>query len=180
MGARLLAIFTGLVWLVEILCIPETYAPLLLRKRAECLSSLTNQVYRSKLEVERGKVSFQGAFRTVLSRPWVLLFTEPIVFLLSIYTAIVYGTLYMLFEAFPIVFQEIRGWVEGIGSLPFLAVMTGMMVAVGLNMYDNKRYVRIHKSIMVSRRRRLIYHRLCLELWRFPSDCSDLHGLMDP
>lgn len=52
----------------------------------------------------------------------------------------------MLFEAFPIVFQEVRGWGEGVGSLPFLAVMTGMMIAVGINMYDNKRYIRVHEQ----------------------------------
>lgn len=141
-----LAIFTGLVWLVETVCIPETYAPLLLRKRGERLSSIADQVYHSKLEIERGKVSFRGTFGTALSRPWVLLFTEPIVFLLFVYTAIVHGALYMLFEAFPIVFQKVRGWSEGIGSLPFLAAMTGMMIAVVINMHDNKLYVSIYKQ----------------------------------
>lgn len=141
-----LAIFTSLIWIVETLCIPETYAPVLLRKRAQRLSSITGCVYRSKMEIDRGKVSAHEAFGAALSRPWILLFAEPIVLLLSIYMAIVYGTLYMLFDAFPIVFQEIRGWSEGIGSLPFLSVMIGMMVAVGLNMYDNKRYIRIHKK----------------------------------
>lgn len=52
----------------------------------------------------------------------------------------------MLFDAFPIVFQEIRGWSEGIGNLPFLGVMTGMMIAVAGNMWDNKRYVRVHNQ----------------------------------
>ncbi|KAJ5151329.1 uncharacterized protein N7482_010581 [Penicillium canariense] len=141
-----LAIFTGLIWIVGLLCIPETYAPLLLRKRAERLSSLTGRVYRSKVEIDRGQLSARDAFSTALSRPWILLFSEPIVLLLSIYMAIVYGTLYMLFDAFPIVFQDIRGWGEGIGSLPFISVMIGMMIAVGLNMYDNKRYVRIHEK----------------------------------
>ncbi|KAJ5579645.1 uncharacterized protein N7459_005630 [Penicillium hispanicum] len=141
-----LAIFTGLLWIVQGLIVPETYAPVLLRKRAERLSSITGHVYRSKLEIERGKVSVRDAFGAAMSRPWILLFAEPIVLLLSLYMAIVYGTLYMLFDAFPIVFQEIRGWSEGIGSLPFIAVMIGMMIAVCLNMYDNKRYVRIHKQ----------------------------------
>ncbi|KAJ6104794.1 hypothetical protein N7523_011114 [Penicillium sp. IBT 18751x] len=139
-----LAVFTGVIWMAETLCIPETYAPVLLRKRAERLSSMNDKVYRSKLDIDRGKVSVRDAFTTALGRPWILLFSEPIVLLLSLYMAIVYGTLYMLFDAFPIVFQEIRGWSEGVGSLPFLAVMIGMMIAVGLNMYDNKRYVRIH------------------------------------
>ncbi|KAJ5287928.1 hypothetical protein N7478_003614 [Penicillium angulare] len=141
-----LAVFTGLIWIVGSLIVPETYAPVLLRKRAERLSKITGKVYRSRLDIDRGKVSARTAFGTALKRPWILLFAEPIVLLLSIYMAIVYGTLYMLFDAFPIIFQEIRGWSEGIGSLPFLSVMIGMMIAVGLNMYDNKRYVRIHKA----------------------------------
>ncbi|KAJ5914636.1 hypothetical protein N7504_003519 [Penicillium tannophilum] len=141
-----LAVFTGLIWMLGSLIVPETYAPVLLRKRAERLSKLTGKVYRSRMDIDRGKVSARDAFGTALKRPWILLFAEPIVFLLSLYMAIVYGTLYMLFDAFPIVFQEIRGWSEGVGSLPFLSVMIGMMIAVGLNMYDNKRYVRIHKK----------------------------------
>ncbi|KAJ5683568.1 hypothetical protein N7462_006733 [Penicillium macrosclerotiorum] len=141
-----LAVFTGLIWMIEGLCIPETYTPVLLRKRADRLCSITGRVYRSKVDIHRGKVSARDAFSAALSRPWILLFSEPIVFLLSLYMAIVYGTLYMLFDAFPIIFQEIRGWSEGVGSLPFLAVMIGMMIAVGLNMYDNKRYIRIHEK----------------------------------
>ena len=124
----------------------ETYAPLLLNQRADRLSALTDRVYRSKVEIKRGRPSAQNAFTAALGRPWVLLFSEPIALLLSLYMAIVYGTLYMLFDAFPIIFQDIRGWGEGVGILPFLAVMIGMMIAVGLNMYDNKRYVRIHKA----------------------------------
>ena len=141
-----LAIFNGLIWIFGSLIVPETYAPVLLRKRAERLSQTTGKVYRSKLDIERGKVSTKTAFGTALKRPWILLFAEPIVLLLSIYMAIVYGTLYMLFDAFPIVFEQVRGWDEGVGTLPFLAVMIGMMIAVGLNMFDNKRYVRIHKK----------------------------------
>jgi MFS family permease len=140
-----LAVFTGLIWMVQTLLVPETYAPLLLKRRADRLSLLTGKVYRSKVEIDRGRLSARDAFTKALSRPWILLFAEPIVLLLSLYMAIVYGTLYMLFDAFPIIFQDIRGWGEGVGSLPFLAVMIGMMIAVGLNMYDNKRYVQIHK-----------------------------------
>ncbi|KAK1145084.1 hypothetical protein N8T08_004514 [Aspergillus melleus] len=143
-----LATFTGLIWIVTIFLVPETYAPVLLRKRADKLTQLSGgqHIYRSKLDLERGRVSVATAFGSSLLRPWILLFAEPIVLLLSIYMAIIYGTLYMLFDAFPIVFQNIRGWSQGIGSLPFLGVMTGMMIAVGCNMYDNKRYVREHRK----------------------------------
>jgi len=106
----LMAIFTGVVWIIGSLTIPETYPPVLLRKRAAALSKATGKVYRTKIDVDSGKTPSVGAaFKTALSRPWMLLFREPIVFLLSIYMAIVYGTLYMMFAAFPIVFHNAAG-----------------------------------------------------------------------
>ena len=88
-----MAIFTGILWIVGSLVIPETYPPVILRKRAEKLSKMTGKVYRSQGEVQQGKASFGHVFKTALLRPWILLFREPIVFLLSIYMAIIYGTL---------------------------------------------------------------------------------------
>ncbi|KAJ9283852.1 hypothetical protein DTO021C3_8536 [Paecilomyces variotii] len=141
-----LAAFAGALWIVGSLVLPETYAPVLLRRRAERLSKITGKVYRSKLDIERGKVSLGSAFKTSLSRPWILLFREPIVFLLSIYMAIIYGTLYMLFAAYPIVYQGGRGWNPGVGSLPFLGIMVGMLAAVLYTIPDNKRYIRTQEK----------------------------------
>lgn len=129
---------------MEGLVIPETYGPVLLRRRAARLSKLTSKVYVSKIDHERPKVTKKEAFGTALGRPWLLLFSEPIVLLLSIYMAIVYGTLYLMFGAFPIVYQEQRGWSQEVASLPFLSVLTGMMLALVYNMWDNQRYKRIH------------------------------------
>ncbi|KAI5365584.1 hypothetical protein J4E82_011378 [Alternaria postmessia] len=104
-----MAIFSGVLWLIYTLLIPETYALVLLRKRAAALLKRTGQVYKSKSDVEQGTKSIGTAFKTALIRPWLLLFREPIVLLLSLYMTVVYGTLYMLFGAFPIVYQQGRG-----------------------------------------------------------------------
>lgn len=141
-----LAIFSGTVWIAGTIFIPETYPPVLLRKRAARLSKLTGKVYVSRLDNDQGRVSIGEAFVTSLQRPWLLLFREPIVALLSIYMAIVYGTLYMLFAAFPIVYQQHRGWNEGIGGLSFLGVLVGMLFAMALNLLDSKRYAKISKA----------------------------------
>jgi MFS family permease len=97
-------IFTGVLWTISALTLPETYAPVLQRQRALQLSKMTGKVYRSHTDVRQGRRSLGTLVRTSLSRPWLLLFREPIVLLLSIYTAIIYGTLYMLFAAYPIVY----------------------------------------------------------------------------
>lgn len=81
----IMAIFTGVLWMLGALFLPETYPPVLLRRRAAKLSKMTGKVYRSRGDVEQGPTTFGHVFSTSLLRPWVLLFREPIVFLLSIY-----------------------------------------------------------------------------------------------
>lgn len=137
-----MAAFSGALWIVGSLLIPETYAPVLLRQRAKKLSKMTGKVYLTEMDAQRGKVTLNQALKTSLSRPWILLLKEPIVLLLSIYMAIIYGTLYMLFSAFPIVYEGHRGWSQGITGLSFLGVMVGMLGAVVYSIWDNKRYMR--------------------------------------
>ncbi|KAJ5627770.1 hypothetical protein N7490_009998 [Penicillium lividum] len=141
-----LAAFSGFVWIIGSLLIPETYAPVLLRRRAARLSKLSGKVYESKIDIDQGKISIGEAFKVALSRPWILLFREPIVFLLSLYMAIIYGTLYMMFAAFPIVYEVDRGWNQGVSGLAFLGIMVGMMLAVIYSLWDNKRYIRTEEK----------------------------------
>jgi MFS family permease len=137
----MVTIFSGVMWILGLFLVPETYAPVLLRKRASKLSSMTGKVYRTK-EDAKGAVSSRQALSIAMVRPWILLFKEPIVLVLSIYMAIIYGTLYMLFGAFPIVFQQVRGWSEGTGGLAFLGVAVGMITAVSLVPIGNKSYMK--------------------------------------
>ena len=103
-------------------------------------------MYISSLEKKQGKTTPKAAFQKALARPWALLFLEPIVLLISIYMAILYGTLYMLFGAFPIVFEQTRGWSQGIGGLAFLGVAVGMLIGVTYSVIDNNRYAKVEAS----------------------------------
>ncbi|KAJ4140908.1 Efflux pump fub11 [Fusarium equiseti] len=139
----MMAIFTGIVWIINSLVIPETYAPYLLRRRAAALSKKTGKAYISKVDAGRPRHTVTKQFKIALLRPWVLLFKEPIVLLTSIYMAIIYGTLYLCFAAFPIVFQQGRGWSPGVGGLAFIGIAVGMMFAVVGTILDQKRYMRV-------------------------------------
>jgi hypothetical protein len=49
----------------------------------------------------------------------------------------------MLFGAFPIVFQQERGWSPGVGGLAFLGVLVGFMIALAYTIfYENPRYAK--------------------------------------
>jgi multidrug resistance protein len=123
----LLVAFSGAILIIMSVLLPETYAPVLLRQRAAILAKKTGHVYVSKMDSEQGKVQMAKKLGSALSRPWILLCCEPIVFLLSLYLAIIYGTLYMLFAAYPIVFQGARKWDEGTTGLTFVGVMIGIL-----------------------------------------------------
>ncbi|KAB8264417.1 major facilitator superfamily domain-containing protein [Aspergillus pseudonomiae] len=143
----LLAASGGLVWIMMAFAVPETYAPLLLRQRAERLSQVTGKVYRSKIELEKGKVALNTLLRRSLSRPLVLLFTEPIVLLFAVYIAIIYGTLYMFFAGFPIVYEQGRGWNPGVGGLAFLGIMIGMIIGIIFTLPANMHFIKIQDRL---------------------------------
>ncbi|KAL7806792.1 major facilitator superfamily domain-containing protein [Trichoderma aethiopicum] len=136
----LTAIFSGALWIVNALFVPETHGPYILRKRAKEMSKMTGHIYRSKLEADTRDRSAWKELKLSLTRPWVLLLFEPIVLLLSIYMSIIYGTLYMFFAAIPIVFQEDRGWDEGKGGLAFLGILIGVDFAVLSSVLYQRKY----------------------------------------
>jgi MFS family permease len=142
----LISILGGVVCIPTMLVTPETYAPVILRRRAKALSQMTGSVYVSRLDVGKSKALSQE-LSVSLIRPWVLLFREPIILLTSLYVSIVYGTLYMFFAGFPIVFQVSRGWNQGTAGLPFVGVAIGVFLATLVAGVDNKRYVRLCAAV---------------------------------
>ncbi|KAK6205898.1 hypothetical protein LQW54_008089 [Pestalotiopsis sp. IQ-011] len=72
-----------------------------------------------------------------LTRPCIMFFTEPILFLLSLYMAFLYGILYLDFTAYPYVFQEVRHWSLGNSGLAFLGIGVGMAIVSAISPYVN-------------------------------------------
>ncbi|KAI5481453.1 20S proteasome subunit beta 7 [Pseudohyphozyma bogoriensis] len=139
----LLAVFSGILLIIGTLFIPETYTPRLLRLRAVALSEHTGLVYRAPMDAE-GALQVGELFQHALTRPWRMLFLEPIVTILALYLALSYAFMYMEFSAFPIVFQQAHHWNSGIEGLTFLGLMLGMISgAAWVIFYENPRYVRV-------------------------------------
>jgi MFS family permease len=139
-------IFIGSVWIVGSIGVPETYGPVVLHKIARRLSKQSGKSYISVLEVNKGDTEFSEVFGKALRRPWALLFREPIVLIASVYLSILYGTIYMFLGAYPIVYQQSRGWDEGIGGLAFLGLAVGMLLGLLYSIMDNKRYRKLGKA----------------------------------
>lgn len=138
----IMAIVTGVLSIIGIIGLPETYSPVLLHWRAEKLCKATGIIYRSKFE-EKGKINLRHLLKISLSRPWIFLFREPIVLFFSIYMAVIYGILYMLVGAFPILYHEEKGWAPGFDGLPFLGIEVGIIIGILYCIWDKRRYTRV-------------------------------------
>ncbi|OJJ42653.1 hypothetical protein ASPZODRAFT_155134 [Penicilliopsis zonata CBS 506.65] len=137
-------IFIGVVGILGIIFIPETYGPVLLQQRARHLSKTHGKVYISVLEKNQGKMKPSEVFARALIRPWIFLFLEPTVMVAAVYMAIIYGTVYMFMSAMPIVYNEDRGWSEGIGGLSFLGITVGLVFGLVYAIWDNNgRYMKL-------------------------------------
>ncbi|KAH9478677.1 Major facilitator superfamily multidrug transporter NAG4 [Psilocybe cubensis] len=122
-----LFIFLGVSFALT-LFIPESLAPVLLRRKAEVLRKSTNDDrYRTLEELE--KLPFSETLQIALVRPFLMLVQEPIVIFMSCYLSFVYSLLYLLFFAFPIAFLEIRGFSEGMTGITFISIMLGIFFA---------------------------------------------------
>lgn len=112
--------FFGCATLIPMLFYPETFAPILLARRAAAIRKRENRndVFSPK---DLESVSLKELFFVTLSRPVVMLYKEPIVIACSLYMAYIYAILYMFFESFPIIFQGVYGFKPGIIGLPYLA-----------------------------------------------------------
>ncbi|KAF8246552.1 MFS general substrate transporter [Wilcoxina mikolae CBS 423.85] len=122
-----------LIWsTVEFLCIylfvPETYNPVLLRRRAVHLRASTGDPYYAPIEKLSRSIPRTIAWSCL--RPFQLLFFEPMVLLLCIFTAILLGVLYLFFQAFPLVFGNIHNFDLQTTGLTFLGLFVGMVSGI--------------------------------------------------
>lgn len=124
----IMAFFFGTVGL---LVVPETFAPTLLQQRARKIRFRTKN-WAIHAKADDHEVDLKHICYAYLLRPFMMLALEPILILITLYMGFIYGFLYLCFEAYPIAFQEQRGWNPGVGQLPFLAITVGVLAGCAI------------------------------------------------
>lgn len=117
-----------LAFILDFLFMSETYPPVILVEKAAELRRRTLNwgIHAKQEEIE---VDFRELINKNFSRPIRLLLFEPIVTLLSIYMAFIYGILYLFLTAYPFVFQGIHHMSPGVSGLAFFGMITGQLIA---------------------------------------------------
>lgn len=135
-----LLIFSGVIYILSVIFIPETHHATLLKRRAKKLRKMTgDERYKSVKEISAPKLSTTMVIS--LKRPFQLLL-EVIVFLVTMYMSVIYGLLYMFFFAYPVVFMEGKGWSAHKTGLAFIPIAVGVLLSSFLAPYINKDYIR--------------------------------------
>ncbi len=138
-------ILAGVVWVLITFTVPETYAPTILAARAKKMRKETGSdehITEQDLDIR----PFSERMTIFLVRPFQLLFLEPIVLLVSLYMSVLYGLLYMFFVAFPIIFQEGKGYTAGITGLMFIPLAVGVVASAFCAPFVNKHYLKLYNK----------------------------------
>ena len=130
-------IIAGFFGTIGFFVIPETYAPVLLTRRAKKRRFETKN-WALHAEAEESPMDLRIIAEKYLLRPFKMAVLEPILILVTIYMSVIYGIMYLFFSVFPIAFQEYRGWNAGVGALPFLALIVGVAAGAGLIAWTSK------------------------------------------
>lgn len=106
----------------------ESYPPVILVSKASELRRRTKNwgIHAKQEEVE---VDLRELLTKNISRPLRILFTEPIVLLITIYMSFIYGLLYLFLTAYALVFQGVYGMNPGVGGLPYFGMIAGEILA---------------------------------------------------
>ncbi|KAI9844387.1 MAG: hypothetical protein M1837_005588 [Sclerophora amabilis] len=121
---------SGACLIFLIFFLPETSSGNILYRRTCRYRKLTGADLKCQPEIEAEGMSSNEIVQMTFIRPFSLSFTEPIVFLLNLYIALIYGLLYIWFESFPIVFGGIYRFSGGMQGLAFLGILIGAMVVM--------------------------------------------------
>ncbi|CEI61322.1 Caffeine resistance protein 5 [Fusarium venenatum] len=137
-----------LMWLSEFplvlffFFLPETSSANILYRRSRRLRKLTgNDKLVCEAELATQDMSMKDVALMTLVRPFQLSLGEPIVFVLNLYIALIYGLLYIWFESFPIVFGETYGFSLGIQGLAYLGILIAVFVVLPPFVWYQHKYI---------------------------------------
>lgn len=108
----------------------ETYAIVLLNRKAQWLRAETgNPHLHTVFETTKDT---RTIFKISIIRPFKLLVMNPVLLMLGLLMAFVYGFLYLMFVTFPTLFQGVYHEKPGIAGLNYIGCGVGFLVGLGV------------------------------------------------
>lgn len=125
---------------------PETHSGVILSRKAQVLRKKTGNWSIFAVH-EDTSLSFHDILTKSVTLPIRMLFLEPILLSVTLYNSFIFGLLYLLLTAIPIIFGSTGyGFSQGVSLLPYIATILGVEVGGIMNLFFDKRYLRIMKK----------------------------------
>ncbi|KAI0947331.1 hypothetical protein AcV7_009784 [Taiwanofungus camphoratus] len=131
------SIVDGGIQCLGVFFLQETFAPLLLERKAQQLRKSMDPEKAQMREIRTVYDSTDRHWKQIVSkalvRPFKLFAHEPIIQLLGVYMAFVYGLLYLFLTTIPSIFEKTYGERVGIAGLNYFALGVGLTGASQVN-----------------------------------------------
>ncbi|KAK8221576.1 major facilitator superfamily domain-containing protein [Phyllosticta capitalensis] len=122
----IISILDVLVQVCGLLCLRETYPPVLLqRKRDNLIKETGNRELRTEFD---GSKDWKRLLNVNMQRPFLLLGTQPIVQVMSLYIGYVYGLAFLVSATFPMVWEGVYDESPSIASLNYMSSGIGVII----------------------------------------------------
>ncbi|KAF2174669.1 MFS general substrate transporter [Zopfia rhizophila CBS 207.26] len=113
--------------------IPETHIPRLLQKHPKYTRPGDERDLARARETDCNRTSAKRLIDIWINRPFIMLFTDLVLFLMTLHSALAMGVLYISFETFMLPFLQTRRWLPSKASLPpyiilFLGILCGSLI----------------------------------------------------
>ncbi len=122
--------------------VPETYHPVLVRRKAIKLRRETGDE-RWKAPIEVMQRSILPTILRSCYRPFLLLALEPMCLNLCLFSALLLGVLYLFFGAFEMVFANNHHFELYQVGLSFMGLLVGQLIVILTNPMWHKNYLRL-------------------------------------
>jgi MFS family permease len=121
---------------------PESYGPILLQRRAAELTRKTGRLHRTEYSDEHRTAARTMA--TAMSRPFRLLFTQPIIQVLAAYQLFIYGVMYVIVATLPDLWETRYAQPPGRAGLNYASLGLGsLMGAYIVALLNDRIYLRL-------------------------------------
>lgn len=117
----------------------ESFGPFLLTQKAIQLRVKTGE-WVLHAEAENHYHTATELVTSLFKRPFLVLAQEPVLMLISLYTAFTYALIYTLLIAYDIVYVGGYKFDAGVAGLPLLGVMIGLALAAVVNINQQRFY----------------------------------------
>lgn len=145
-----ISIYTGVAQVVGLFALQETYAPVLLaRKAARVEKEARANGTANDLTIQPTQTTPPLAIvlRKALVRPFYLLVTQPIIQALALFQLYQYGVVYLVLTTFPLVWTGVYHESPAIGGINYLSLGLGFSIASAFaSPLQDKIYIRLKST----------------------------------